>query len=220
MGKKGGSSQPQPTAPTITAPSSSTGKRAPSPAELRLLGVQADAIQSGMHVAEQQEARSEQLHDIWSETYLPVETGMIHGDASQENGYMDSKSINHAMNKENYKVVSCSRCNGSGHAGSGTCGKCNGAGAVEKSPSGYEKPISAPQAAQAGAAAASQAAAAAAQGKGGVSGNANPFAGQTRQSQRSNTNSAGANTKGNDPAGTVRGFTGNRGGIANQGRVR
>jgi len=206
MGKKGGSSQPQPTAPTITAPSSSTGKRAPSPAELRLLGVQADAIQSGMHVAEQQEARSEQLHDIWSETYLPVETGMIHGDASQENGYMDSKSINHAMNKENYKVVSCSRCNGSGHAGSGTCGKCNGAGAVEKSPSGYEKPISAPQAAQAGAAAT--------QGKGGVP---NPA---TRQSQRSNTNSAGANTKGNDPAGNVRGFTGNRGGIANQGRVR
>ena len=210
MGKKGGSSQPQPTAPTITAPSSSTGKRAPSPAELRLLGVQADAIQSGMHVAEQQEARSEQLHDIWSETYLPVETGMIHGDASQENGYMDSKSINHAMNKENYKVVSCSRCNGSGHAGSGTCGKCNGAGAVEKSPSGYEKPISASQAVQAGAAAATTHA------KGGVSGNANPFAGQTGQSQGSNTNSA----KGNAQAGNARAFTGNRGGIANQRGVR
>lgn len=132
MGKKGGGGGTTVIAPPQTSQlPSQVGNRAQSPDELRLLGVQADALRSATGIAEEEAARSRQMHDIWKETYLPVETGMISGDASQANGYMDSKGIAYAMDSKNYPVKTCPGCGGTGHRTNGTCSKCHGAGVVE-----------------------------------------------------------------------------------------
>ena len=135
MSKKGNTTIQQ---PAMQAPTQKSD-RVQSPDELRLLQTQNESLQSGIAIAEEQEARSRQMHDIWKETYLPVETGMIHGDASEANGYMDSASIAHAMDSNNYKAKSrgtstCSSCGGSGHRSGGTCSSCNGAGVKETTP--------------------------------------------------------------------------------------
>jgi len=104
MSKKGGGGSTQILQPiNYAAPTSQIGGREQSPDEIRLLNSQAAALNQGMEIAAEQEARSKQLHDIWKATYLPVETGMISGDASEENGYMDSAKIKHASNSANYR---------------------------------------------------------------------------------------------------------------------
>ena len=101
MGSKGGGGSSTAQAPNIMMPQAQMA-REQSPEELRLLKMQGDALSQGMAVAEEQNNRSRQTHDIWRETYLPVETGMIHGDANEANGYMDSESIGYASNPTNY----------------------------------------------------------------------------------------------------------------------
>jgi len=166
MGKKGGGGSTTMLQPiNYAAPTSQIGGREQSPEEIRLLSTQAAALNQGMEIAEEQEARSRQLHDIWKATYLPVETGMISGDASEANGYIDSAKMNYALNDANYKT--CPGCHGSGSRGGGSCRTCGGAGKVPAGQTGKLidsngdiKP---------------QAAAAQASAKGGVSGNASPF---------------------------------------------
>ena len=116
MSKKGGGGTTY--QPIMTSPTSQVTEREQSPSELALLMTQNKALESGIAISEEQNMRSQQTHDIWKETYLPIETGMIHGDASRENGYMDSKSIQYASDSNNYKAPP----KPSGGCSSGKCG--------------------------------------------------------------------------------------------------
>ena len=94
-------------------------EREQSPDELRLLQTQAKAMELGMATSGEADARARQMQDIWTETYLPIETGMIHGDASEENGYMDSASMARVLNSDNYKAEDYASSGSSAKGGAG-----------------------------------------------------------------------------------------------------
>jgi len=118
MSKKGGSTNVIQT----PAPTSMVSEREQSPDELRLLQTQNAALESGIAIAQEQEARARQTQDIWMETYLPIETGMISKNATRETGYQDMDRLNKALDTNNYRSQpssgSSSQAGGQGMANS------------------------------------------------------------------------------------------------------
>ncbi len=71
-------------------------ERPQSAQELQLLQTQSEQIQKGIAVAEQQEKRSSEQHQIWKDNYLPMEVQMG-GQASPEQEASVNKMMDNQM---------------------------------------------------------------------------------------------------------------------------
>lgn len=62
-------------------------ERPQSAEELRLLDSQGAALDAGIAIAAEQEARAAEGYQSWVDSYEPIGTGMIDNNATRENGY-------------------------------------------------------------------------------------------------------------------------------------